>query len=235
VELAEAVLDAEDLDVEAEVLASLVVDEPVAEAEETIELAMPNLTEAVDSIVAESEPELMFEAEPAAPVEAELESASQYEEPELESTEPEIVPAPDRLDQVLLAQEPTPEAAAAEATVDELASHWASRFGSEATPAGSPIEADDSEAEEDDEEEEVDEPAARAIPSWPSASRTEERAPLSASDAPAPPPPPTEAERSGQRPSQPSRSGPPSNPGGAPFRTAGDQLPAGRSWPTLPR
>jgi hypothetical protein len=240
--------------VEAPIVAEVIAEPPevaeVVEVEETEEseevaAATANLEQAVDEFVSETrEPEF----EPTSELEEfTAPSADAYvpatEDDELTETEPIVAPAADRLDQVLLARESTEESAA-EATVNELAAHWGERFvpvaalaepeeiENEAEAAAS-IEASE-ESEEADADEAAD-PDSTVIPSWPSTTRASERSALPAGDAPAPPPPPTEAERAGQRPSQPSRSGPPSNPSGAPFRTAGDQLPAGRSWPTLPR
>lgn len=134
-----------------------------------------------------------------------------------------------------------PTAEALEAAVTEVASDarpafeefagepepsWAPVAETDAHETALPNERDEVVAEASDERvdeggESMEETGSRGVRGWPEPSRAPER---------------PEFERTPARPVGPASSAlPPTSPAGAPYRAAGDQLPARRSWPTLPR
>ena len=242
-----------------EKLASDLVEEVASEPTDLGPTAAASLEEAVDDLV--SSVPAFAEAFAEVPV-PEIEADTVDDE--VSEVQSVAAPVAERLDQVLLAHEPLKvsvdtEIVEVEAERDEVVEsvdeivNVASDAAAEVIEAG-PVEsaetsalqaivsASESETEVEtpvkvEDPVEATGPTASTIPPWPgTAEAQEESTPLTASDAPSPPPLPTEAERNGPRPgSDPSRSRTPSNPSGAPFRGGSDQLPASRSWPTLPR
>ena len=237
------------------------IDEPLAEAEHQLDEAAPTASSPVASVTSPWSPPSMTPSEAPSNLEDAIDEIvtgvqldATAEQVDLEDevgmideavdapiAEPaaelasDAAPSSERLDQVLLATTSADQVEAVAETVDDAVEDLVEQTADDLTEVKAALEdasADDSVEEELAETEpELDEPASRGIPPWPGTTNVESE--LVAADAP---PPPTSDDRVAPRaPSQPARSGPPSNPSGAPFRSAGDQLPAQRSWPTLPR
>jgi len=231
-----------------EIVASIAALEETVAASETSDVAdVADAGAEVDAEVPDAISGLADEAFADVSLDPVLESTDAEEVAEAVTAEDDLVPAAERLDQVLLAPTPT-ESVVTDEIEDALpepvdpveAALTAVAASAEAEAEGEPTETAEDQTAPDESVEveassEAAEPDASGIPPWPgTAEAAEESAPLTASDAPSPPPPPAEPERNASRPNPP-RTGPPTNPSGAPFRAAGDQLPSQRSWPTLPR